>query len=480
MKKVLAVFLAALMMLSLIPMAAFAAEEKKDVVMEDILGGEYGHLTYLAEKNYFKTERGIYTVGGLYDKAWDNFFTGSVDTDYAKTILLALIDRFEAEYNNETFEEILKVLQTTETVAGLIEKVDNYTEILELASNSAWAESLGVLNALIKVGNMANDTYEKYVEGYAVILSCQAANVYYGDLLQYIADNCSDKNVRKAAAELKANITKSLEEARDALIAQLTEDIAKEGADLGIQIAMDSYGVTAVIKTVYNTIGNLGNKLFSTQDKYQYMASLAMIATIEEILPAYTAEAMKGEEELGADFALNAMITVRETGEGMLVSLAKVKEDSTTEKLLNGSSADIAALKKTGAEGVAKMGAYRDLIKAGKTADVCDVFVNADAKMVARVIDSDDNLIATVRDMTIYEMNDNGLFISEYNTNTASYVKVVATFVEGCRVTYSEAASSTTGGSGSSTTTQKKGIAGFFQSIIDAFKNLFANLFKKK
>ena len=479
MKKLLAIFLAALMMLSIIPMAAFAAEEKKDIVMEDILSGEYGHLKYLAEKKNFKTEIGVYTAFSLYDNAWDNFFTGSVNTDYAKTILLALIDRFEAEYNNETFEEILKVLKTTETVAGLIEKVDNYTEILELASNSAWAESLGVLNALIKVGNMANDTYEKYVEGYAVILSCQAASVYYGDLLQHIADNCSDKNVRKAAAELKANITKTLEESRDALIAELTADIAKDGAEIGVQIAMDSYGVTAVIKTVYNTIGNLGNKLFSTQDKYQYMASLAMLATIENVMPAYVTEAMNGEDELAADFALNAILTLRETGEGMLISLAKVKEDSTTEKLLNNSTADIAALKKTGAEGMAKISAYRELVKAGKTADVYDVYVCSDAKMVARVFDNDDNLIATVRDTKVYEMSDKGLFISEYNTTTASYIKVVAAFVDGTRVTYTETSSSSSGNSGSSST-QKTGIAGFFQSIIDAFKNLFANLFKKK
>ena len=256
MKKLIAVLLAALMLFTVIPMAAFAADEKKDVVIEDILNGEYEHLNYVNAKKYFKTERALYTVGGLYDNAWDNFFTGSVNTDYAKTILLALIDRFEAEYNNETFEEILSSLKAAKTVADLVEKVDGFTEVLDLAANSAWADSLGVLNTLIKVGNMANDTYEKYVEGYAVILSCQAASVYYGELLQYIADNSSDKNMKKAALDLKENITASLEEARDALIAELTADVAKDGAEIGIQIAMDSYGVTAVIKTVYNTIGN--------------------------------------------------------------------------------------------------------------------------------------------------------------------------------------------------------------------------------
>lgn len=478
MKKLLAVFLAALMLLSVIPMTSFAADEKKDVVIDDILNGSYGHLDYVKEKNYFKTEIGVYTAFGLYSNAWDNFFTGSVDTDYAKTILLALIDRFEAEYNNETYEEILKVLQATESVAGLIEKVDEYTEVLDLAASSEWASALGVLNAAIKIGNMANDTYEKYVEGYAVILSCQAASVYYGDLLQYLADNCTDKNVVKAAQELKENITASLEEARDTLIKELTEDVAKEGAEIGIQIAMDSYGVTAVIKTVYNTIGNLGNKLFSTQDKYQYMTSLAMISKIEEVLPAYTADAMTLEDELGADFALNAMITIRETGEGMLLTLAKVKEDSKTEALLKNSTADIAALRKTGAEGCAKLSLYRDLIELGRTADVCDVFVNAEARKVAKVFNANGDLIATVRDTKIYEINDTGAYVSTYNTDTASYVKVVATFEEGCTVTYSDAASSSSGSSSSSSS--KKGLAAIIENIMNAIKSFFENLFKKK
>lgn len=478
MKKLLAVFLAALMILSVLPMASFAAE-KKDVVIEDILNGDYNHLTYAAEKKYFKTEIGVYTAFSLYDKAWDNFFTGSVDTDYAKTILLALIDRFEAEYDNETFEKILSTLKTAKSAADFIAKVDEYTGILELASNSAWADSLGAVNAIIKIAEEGNKLYEKYVEEYAVVLSCQAASVYYGELLQYLADNCSDKNVRKAAAELKENITKSLDEARDALIAKLAEAATSDGVEIGIDAAMSSNTVTAIIGTVYHTIGNLGDKLFNTQDKYQYMTSLAMIAKIEDVLPAYVAGALNNEDEILSDFALSAMMTMRETGEGMLISLAKVKEDSTTEKLLNNSSADIASLKKQGAEGIAKIALYRELVAEGLTAEVCDVFVNAEARQVAKVFNANGDLVATVRDTKIHEINNTGAYVSEYNANTASYVKAIATFSEGCTVTYTEVSSSS-GSTGSTSSGSKTGLAAIFQSIIDAFKNLFANLFKKK
>lgn len=480
MKKLLAIFLAALMVLSVIPMTAFAKVADDDKVITDILEGEYAHLNYVKEKKYFKTDLALYTAFSLYDKAWDNYFTGKVDTNYAKTILLALIDRFEAEYENETFEEILSALKGAKSAADFIAKVDEYTGILDLASSSAWVKSLGAVNAIIKVAEEGNKLYEKYVEEYAIVLSCQAASVYYGDLLQYIADNCSDKNVVKAAAELKENITKSLDEARDDLIAKLADAAASDGVEIGIDAAMSSNTVTAVISTVYNTIGNLGNKLFNTSDKYQYMTSLAMIAKIEDIAPAYVAEALKSEDTFNAEFALSAMMTLRSTGEGMIINLAKVTEDDIASKLSN-NTAQTNELKRAGAAGCAKMDVYRELITAEETYKVADVFTLAEAKKVAKVYDANDNLVATVKDTKVHTINDNGAFVSEYNADTASYVKVIVTFIDGCTVTYVDSTASSGSTTGGSTSTgSKTGIAGFFQSLIEAFKNLFANLFKKK
>lgn len=477
MKKFLAVLLAALMMLSVIPMAAFAKVDNNDKVMTDILDGEYEHLNYVKDNKYFKTEIGLYTFLSLYDNAWDNYFTGSVDTDYAKTILLALIDRMEAQYDNETFEQILSVLKGANTVAGLVEKVDGFTELLNLAESSAWTESLGILNDVIKVANFANNVYEEYVEAYAIILSCQAANVYYGDLLQYLVDNCADDNVKKAAKELKKNITATLEESTNDLILALTESAAKEGAEIGVEVALDSYGVTSVIKTVYKTIGSLSDKLFNTSDKYQYMSSLAMLARIEDVLPAYVKEVMKGEDGLASDFALNAIITVRETGEKMLLNLAKVKEDDISVKLTK-DTAETNALKKAGAMGAAKLAAYRQLIAAEETYKVSNVFTSAEAKKAAKVFNANGDLIATVKNKKINETTQDGLYISEYNTDTASYVKVIVMFIDGCTVEY-EADSSSDSGS-TSTGKKKTGLAAFFESIINIFKELFANLFKKK
>ena len=476
MKKFLAVFLAALMMLSLIPMAAFAKVADDDKVMTDILAGDYDHLKYVEDNKYFKTEIGIYTALNLYDDAWDNFFTGSVDTDYAKTILLALIDRLDAEYNNETFEEILSALKTAKTVADLVEKVDGYTQILDLAASSEWTESLGIVNDIIKVANFANNVYEEYVEAYAIILSCQAANVYYGDFLQYIADNCDDKKVVNAAKELKANITASLEEARDSIIKELTESAAKEGAEIGIELAIDSYGVTATIKSVYKTIGSISDKVFSTNDKYQYMTSLVMLSQIEEIAPAYVEEVLKGDDEFAKNFAVNSLITLRATGENMLVKIAKVKEDSIVGKLTKDTT-QTNTLKRKGAAGCAKLDVYRELVNSENEYKVCDVFTCAEPQKTAKVYNNEGTLIATIKNTKINDETAEGLYVSTYNTDIASYVKVIVTFIDGCTVNYEDAGSTTGGGT---STSKKTGLAAFFENFFKAIADFFKNLFKTK
>ncbi len=473
MKKFLAVILSVVMLFTVLPMAASAKVENDDKIITDLLSDDYYHLNYVKENDYFKTKIAVYTALSLYDKAWDNYFTGSVDTDYAKTILLALIDRFEEEYNNETYEEILSALGTAKTVAELIEKVDGYTHILELAENSTWATSLGVVNTALKALNLSNEVYEEYVKSYAIILSCQAANVYYGEFLTYIIDNCDDKNVKKAAEELKKNITASLEESRDALIAELVEDAGKGGVEIGIELAMDAYSVTAVIKGIYNTVGSLGVKLFGTNNKYQYMSSLAMLAKIEDVIPAYVQDAIAGEDEMGRDFAVNAILTIRETGEAMLTNLGKVQEDTIVEKLVK--TENLGEMIETASVESAKLDTYRDIIEADATYKVYDVYTKSASSTKATVRAANGDFIATVpatEELSILDQN--GAFVNKYNENTATYIKVIVTFAEGDTVAYEDVTSSPSTPSNPA----KKGIfAQLIESIINAFKQIFESLF---
>lgn len=473
MKKILAFLLAAVMLLSLVPMSAFAKVSDDDKLVTELLSDEFYHLNYVKENDYFKSKLKLYTALSLYDDAWDNYFSGSVDTDYAKTILLALIDRVEEEYKNETYEKIISVLSGAKTVAELIEKVDKYTKILDLANNSSWATSLGVVGTAIKAMKMTNELYEQYVQGYAVILSCQAANNYYNEFLGYIEETCDDKNVKSAATDLKDNITSSLEDARDKLIGQIAVDAAKGSAEIGIELAMDSYSVTSVIKTVYKTIGNLGDKLFNTKDKYQYMSSLAMLAKIEDVMPAYVNDILAGNDELADTFALSSLATIRETGEMMLANLGKVTEDAVSEKLVD--TANLTEMITTASVEAAKLSLYRAIIEADGQYKTYDVFTSTDSSKRAVVYNADGLIVMTLPATgEKFVIEDTGACASTYSEAMGGYIKVMVAFDKDYEVSYKTPSSS----SGSGSSSGGSGFAAIFQNLFKALADLFKNLFK--
>ena len=179
MKKLCAIILAALMLLTVLPMGAFAKVSNNDQIMTEIINGTYPHMTYTKDNNYFKTALITYAVFHADD--WGTQIKGDTyEAKAAKTALLALIDKIEAELNNETFEKILSGLQGAETAMELVSKVNDLTGKLDFAASEGWGTALTALNYTVKGLNFVNDEYEKYAEGYAIILSCQAASSYYG------------------------------------------------------------------------------------------------------------------------------------------------------------------------------------------------------------------------------------------------------------------------------------------------------------
>ena len=364
MKKFLAILLAALMLFSLVPMTAFAAVDADDDLIVDALLDEdnYYHIEYVENKNYFSAEIAYYSSLNLYANAWDNMFTGSVDTDYAKTILLALIERFDADYQNENYEEIIAVLEKASSVADLMEKVNKYTGALDFVESSDWATSITILNDAIKVAQYGNTVYEKFVEGYAVILSAQAASSYYANFLNYIAANCNNKAAKAAATELATMIVSDMDTATQALAEELAAEAAGDLAEFGVNIAMDAYSVTAIIKKVYNTVGNLADKLFNTNEKYKYISSLAIIVAIEDVMPAYIDGVFAADDAFEIDFAVSSLLTIRETGEDLLLNLENVTEDSVVGKLFaNYNTPEI--LERTGIQ-AAKLSVLRNVLNA--------------------------------------------------------------------------------------------------------------------
>ena len=475
MKKLCAIFLAALMLLTVLPMAAFARVANNDRIMTEILtNGNYEHINYTHEKEYFKT--GLIVNAVFHAEDWGSQIKGDTyEAKAAKTVLLALIDKIEAELNNETFEKILSVLKGASTAAGLVEKVNDLTGKLDFVTSSEWATSLTVLNNAIKVMNFANDEYEKYAEGYAIILSCQAASSYYAGLLDYIATHVADDNIADAAIELKEYITMDLDEANRLLMQQIKDDAGQEGALIAIDLAMNTNTVTAAIKTAYGLVGSIGDKLFNSTDIATYKAALAAVTYIEDIIVPYITAEIENTDVLAADFARVAMISLRESGEKALSNLGKVTADSIYGKIFK--KDDAAEMAKRGAIAVAKLGVYKDIILADADYTVNDVRVITEVKKNATVYNANGEAVAVLKNgKESAKITDDGAFYSVFDSVVGTYIKVIVTFGEGYEVKLSTASDS----SSSSSSGKKSGgfFANFFKAISDFFASLFS-IFKK-
>ena len=473
MKKVCAILLAVLMLLTVVPMAAFARVPNNDKIMDEILNGDFEHMAYTKDNNYFKSGLIAYSV--FHANTWGDQIKGdTMEAKAAKTILLALIDKIEAELNNETYEKILSVLKGAKTGMELVEKVNQVTGKLDFVASEGWGTAFTVLNNVVKWGSIANDEYEKYAEGYAVILSCQAASSYYGGLLDYIAENVEDENIANAAAELKEYITMSIDDANKLLMEQIADDVGQQAALTAIDVAMNTNTVTAAIRTGYGVITSIGDKLFNATDTCTYMSALAAVTRIEDVVPTYVSTEITSEDPLAVDFAKVALVSLREAGETLLSNLGKVTADSIVAKVFK--NADQAQeLSKAGALEALKLRAYKDIIVADGEYTTNEVIISVEPRKNATVYDAEGNEVAFLKNgKESSKIDENGAFFCIYDGTLNVYAKVIVTFGENYEVTYSDSSSSS---SSSSSTSSGKKSGGFFASFFAAIAEFFRSLF---
>lgn len=365
-RKILAVILAVMMFACALPFGAFAANDS--YIHNEILdNGNYYHMEYAEKEGLFKNQINLYTAFGFYDNAWYNLIDSSVDIDYAKAILLGLIEQVEAEYNNQTFEEVMKLLGGAKGAMDVITKVGDFskkfTDALEFTQSAEWGTTLGILNTAIKAANYGNEVYKAYIKGYAMILSAKAASAYYGDFLMYLVENCKNEDVAAAAEEIAATIDAELQASVDELVKSLVADAGKDAASLAAEVALDSYGVTAAIKGAYKTVVSISDKLFNTKDKYEFMMSLIETYYIEDCFGDWAKAAFAAEDEEFVSFAESTVIAVRATGEQLLANLANAKTKALVAMV---KKYDTAEMKVKAATELAELAVAGDILKDGK------------------------------------------------------------------------------------------------------------------
>lgn len=424
-RKILAVILAVMMIVCALPFAAFAADGS--YIHDEILdNSHYYHMEYVEKEGGFKNQFAFYTALGFYDNAWYNYFDSSVDINYAKAILLGLIEQVEAEYNNETFEEIMNVLGGANSAMEVITKAgeiaSKFTDALEFTQSDAWGTTLGVLGTAIKAANYGNEVYKAYVKGYAMILSAKAASAFYGDFLTYLVENCKNEDVQVAAKEIAETIDSEMQTAVDELVKSLTANAGKDAVSLAAGLALDSYGVTAAIKGAYNTIVSISDKLFNTKNKYEFMMSLVETYDIEECFTDWAKAAFESDNADYASFAESTVIAVRATGESLLSKLASAKTSALVNLVKKYDTTEIKV--KTAAE-LAKLDVASAILAAGADADFAkSVVVTGNTALTVKAADADVIAIADGEAVPA-AITASGAYASVYNEGLGEYVKAV-------------------------------------------------------
>lgn len=424
-KKILAVILAVMMLVCTIPFGASAAND--GYVRNELLdNSNYYHMEYVEKENYFKNTISLYTALGFYDHAWYNYFDKSVDIDYAKGILLSLIEQVEAQYNNQTFEEVMKILGGAKTAMEVIQKVGDisqkFTDVLDFTQAEEWGDTIGILGTAIKAANYGNEIYKAYVKGYAMILSAKAASAFYGDFLTYIANNCENEAVREAAVEIAGTIDKEMQEAVDELVQSLVADAGKDAATIAAEAALDSYGVTAAIKGAYKTVVSLSDKLLKTKDKYEYMISLVETCYIEDCFGDWAKAAFESENADFASFAGSTVIAVRACGEKLLANLANAKTSALVNMIQKYDATEIKV--RTAAE-LAKLDVAAAILDAGDdTGYTKSVAVTGNTNVALKAAGAEDALITVENDIEVpATVGAAGAYTSVYNEGLGEYVK---------------------------------------------------------
>lgn len=437
--KILAVILAVVMAMSVIPTVAFAAEEEAsaaelklaaweenyELLLNTILDDtNYAGYNYVAQNNEaMTTEMNTYTALAFYDDAWANYATKNVDTAMAEEILLAIIGK--AEYNPEFSEYVDTVVEIIDGVDTAADAIDSVSDTLgfDFSESEDWGTALKIIGIASEVVNYADDKKDEFIEAYIKVLSVQAANLYYIDLLQYVVDNAEDAGLVKAAKNLIEDMTKSMEDLYEELAASVAEDVAGYGVDFLVDLALNSNVYTATADKIYGGVKTVANAIWGTANKYNYLYNLK-VAYEFQALTADWAELAIADNADKALVAVDLLIATRKVGDEALYNLKKADASTISGKItskLYGEVYEDVAIEKASLE-IIKNALYNteieDMVKVVRGLYIyCPVTVNVMTKANEALVTITDGAAANI-------VNEYGMFAAVKSEYSDEYLKV--------------------------------------------------------
>lgn len=344
--KILSVVLAVLMLVTVLPFASFAAEEDDaarvsawkanyQLLIDELLDDtNYISWQYVDQnKKAIDDTMAVYTAFALYDNAWINYASKSLNVEDAEKILLSLIGKAAYDFNDGYVDEIVKVLETAEDVNDFIQKVNDYIPI-DFTQTEGWGTAFEIIGDVTKIANAYQNYRDKFIEAYARVLSVQQANAYYLDMLQYIVDKNSYPVLTQAANKLIADINKSVEDAIVEIAKAAAEDGVGIGAEYLINLAMNSNAYTAVALKVYQIGTNVADFLWNTGDQYTCIDTVKTAYYYQADIADWT-EAALAADDAKALIAVKTLIAARGISEKALYDLKLAENQGAINKIKN-------------------------------------------------------------------------------------------------------------------------------------------------
>ena len=441
--KILSVVLAVLMVLTVIPVVAFAAKEDDEarvaawnenyqLVLDELFDNDnYVSWKYVDQnKKAIDDTMAVYTAFALYDNAWINYASRSLEKEDAKQILLGLIEKADYTFNDGYVDEIVKVLEGAQDVNDFIQKVNDFAK-LDVFESDAWGTTFEVIGDVVKIANAYQQYRDEFIEAYARVLSVQMANAYYIDMLQYIVDNTEYAILKTAAEELIADINKSVEDAVTEILAKVAEDGASIGAEYLLKLAANSNAYTAVALKVYQGAVSVADVLWNTDEQYPLIDTVKTAYYYQSDIAAWAADALATDAEK-ALVAVNTLIAARKISEQALYNLKLAENKGAINKIKNRLYGTVYNDIEVN---VAALDTIRTMLFATEIADmkpvvrVLTIYCPVDVELM-----NGETVNYVIKDgAVVTETNEYGVFASVYSEYAKTYHKI-AFLYDACRV----------------------------------------------
>ena len=433
--KICSVVLAVLMALTLIPFAAFAADDSGSRVdgwkanyqlfLNTILdNSNYTSWNYVDQnKKALTNSYNAMTAFALYDEAWRNYATKEVSVDNAKQILLGLIEKAEYTFDDGYVDEIVSVLETAQDVNDFLQKANKYLDI-ELLKSNGWSTTFEVIGAVVDVANAYQNYRDQFIAAYANVLSVQMANVYYIDMLQYIVDNTDNDVLAQAAEDLIDDIQASVEDVIQEIIAKAAADTTEKGLMTAATIAMNSNAYTAVALKVYSGVVSVADFLWNTGNQAYLIDTLLTSYDFQTLIAAWTANALASDNDDKALIAVDMLLTGRSICENALYNLKLAENDGVIGKIKNqlyGTVYEDIEISLASIDVIRTALFDQDVASFKKVVRAIYAYCPVDVQLLR----ADNSGVYTLKDGRVTsDFNDAGIFVSVYSEYAKDYLKI--------------------------------------------------------